>query len=211
MHSLLETYLSEVAAHLRGLPVAGRNEELREMRAHLLSAVEAYQELGETEGEAMESTLRQFGPPSEVGSGLVKAWRRGRGSRQGVLLAAGLSVLLMAPYIAGMIFLEPKMEPIRMLWNAVYPYGDALAIVCAGAVTGWASPKRAVVGTALGMIVLLAIGAASCVNRGIPGGFFGLLLGSLWTTKACWPAVLAAWAGSRSRLAWKGRGRLARG
>ena len=52
MHRLLESYLSEVAAHLSALPVVRRNEELREMRSHLLSAVEAYQERGETEAEA---------------------------------------------------------------------------------------------------------------------------------------------------------------
>ncbi len=211
MHSRLESYLSEVAARLKGLPAVRRNEELREMRGHLLSRVEAYQELGETEQEAIESTLRQFGPPVEVAGGLTRAWRRSCGGRQDVLRAAGCSVLLMAPYIAGMMLLEPKMEPLRMLWVAVYPYGDALAIVCAGAITGWLLPKRAAMGTALGMVVLLAIGAASCINRGIPGGFLGLLLGSLWTTKACWPAVLAAWAGSRWRNARTGRARLARG
>ncbi len=78
MHSLLEAYLSEVAAHLSALPAERRDEELREVRAHLLSAAEAYQELGETEQEAVESTLRQFGPPSQVAGGLTHAWRRGQ-------------------------------------------------------------------------------------------------------------------------------------
>ena len=64
------------------MPVARRNEELREMRAHLLSAVEAYQELGETEQEAVESALRQFGPPPQVAVGLTRAWRRGHGARR---------------------------------------------------------------------------------------------------------------------------------
>ncbi len=80
MHALLETYLSEVADHLGALPVARRNEELREMRAHLLSSVEAYRELGETEQEAVEATLRQFGPAPQVAGGLARAWRRGQGS-----------------------------------------------------------------------------------------------------------------------------------
>ena len=211
MHTLLETYLTEIATHLSALPPKQRAEELREVRAHLLSAVEAYQKLGETEREAVESALRQFGPPPQVGSGLVKAWRHGRGGWQDVLLASGCAVLLMSPYVAGMMLLEPRMEPLRTLWNAVYPYGDVLAIVCAGAVTGWLLPKRATAGTALGMVVLLAVGAACCIHRGIPGGFLDLLLGSLWTTKACWPAVLGAWVGSRRRNAQAGRARLAQG
>lgn len=80
MHSLLEEYLAQVAAQLGPLPVGRRNEELREMRAHLLSAVEAYRELGETESEAVGSTLRQFGPSSQVAAGLTRAWRRGQGT-----------------------------------------------------------------------------------------------------------------------------------
>jgi len=42
MHSLLESYLAEVAAHLSALPAKQRNEELREMRAHLESVFAAY-------------------------------------------------------------------------------------------------------------------------------------------------------------------------
>ena len=80
MHSLLEEYLAQVAAQLSPLPVARRNEELREIRAHLLSAVEAYRELGETEAEAVGSTLRQFGPSLQVAGGLTRAWRLGQGT-----------------------------------------------------------------------------------------------------------------------------------
>lgn len=87
MHSLLEEYLSEVAAHLSALPPSRRNEELREMRAHLLSASEAYQELGDTEQEAVGAILRQFGPPAEVAAGLTHAWCRGQGAWQDVVKA----------------------------------------------------------------------------------------------------------------------------
>ena len=80
MHSLLENYLLEMAAQLSALPPPRRNEELREMRVHLENAIEAYQELGETEQEAVASTLRQFGAPSQVAAGLVRARRREHGS-----------------------------------------------------------------------------------------------------------------------------------
>ena len=80
MHSLLENYLAEVARQLGSLPVKRRDEELWEMRQHLTSTIEAYQELGETEKEAVEATLRRFGSPMEAASGLTRVWRRGHRS-----------------------------------------------------------------------------------------------------------------------------------
>ncbi len=78
MHSLLEAYLGEVAAHLSALPPARRTEELREMRTHLENAVVVGRELGRTEDEAAREALAQFGTPGETGEKLVQAWKRGR-------------------------------------------------------------------------------------------------------------------------------------
>lgn len=75
MHSLLENYLTEVAAHLSALPPSRRNEELREVQAHLESAVAAMQESGAGEAEAVGATLEQFGQAKAVARGFVAAWR----------------------------------------------------------------------------------------------------------------------------------------
>jgi hypothetical protein len=60
MHSLLEAYLSELAAHLSALPTKPRVEELREMRAHLENAVAGYRAQGSTDEEAAQAALAQF-------------------------------------------------------------------------------------------------------------------------------------------------------
>jgi len=127
MHILIEHYLAKVAAQLRSLPVARRNEELREMRQHLLSTVEAHQELGATQQQAVEATLHQFGSSSEAASGLTRAWRRGQGTwldvaKGGLLGAAALwgvvaTCALLGQYVAERsnaltTLLSPHLEPI---------------------------------------------------------------------------------------------------
>lgn len=77
MHSQLEAYLEEVATHLDALPVKQRNEELREMQAHLENAVIVSRELGQSEEEAVANVVMQFGTPEHLGGNLVWAWRRG--------------------------------------------------------------------------------------------------------------------------------------
>ena len=73
MHSLLEDYLSAVAAHLSALPSKQRAEELREMRMHLENAVIVSQELGQSEEEAAQNAVAQFGTPRL--SGGKRLWR----------------------------------------------------------------------------------------------------------------------------------------
>ncbi len=77
MHSLLESYLAEVTRQLGPLPVARRNEELREVRQHLLDAVMVNKERGQGEDEAAASAVEQCGDPEELAHSLVRAWRRG--------------------------------------------------------------------------------------------------------------------------------------
>ncbi len=78
MHTLLESYLAEVAAHLNTLPVKQRTEELGEMRQHLLNAVTVNQELNQSEEDAAASAVAQFGTPKDLSENVVWAWRRGR-------------------------------------------------------------------------------------------------------------------------------------
>ncbi len=96
MHSLLERYLSEVAVHLGPMPVKRRNEELREMRAHLEAAAAAQCELGQSEEDAMRNALVQFGTPDALGQSAVAAWRRGvRRDWRDLASAAALTFALM--------------------------------------------------------------------------------------------------------------------
>jgi hypothetical protein len=76
MHSLLESYLAEVRAKLSPLPLKRREEEMREMRQHLLSAMEANQELGQSADEAVASALADFGTPEKASESVLWAWRR---------------------------------------------------------------------------------------------------------------------------------------
>lgn len=77
MHSLLESYLAEVAAQLQPLPAKRRNEELREMRTHLENAVIINRELGQSDDEAAQNAMAQFGTPEDLGENVVWAWQRG--------------------------------------------------------------------------------------------------------------------------------------
>ena len=71
MHRLLETYLSEVSAHLGALPPKRRAEELREMRTHLENAIVVSHELGRSEAEAAANAVAQFGTARDLGENLV--------------------------------------------------------------------------------------------------------------------------------------------
>lgn len=75
MHKQLEDYLAQVARQIASIPEPRRDEELKEMRAHLLMAVAAYQELGEAEDLAVASALKAFGTPSEASANVLIAWR----------------------------------------------------------------------------------------------------------------------------------------
>ncbi len=117
MHSLLDTYLKEVAGHLAGLPTARRAEELREVRTHLENAVVVNQEMGQSEDEAARTALEQFGTPSELADSLDWAWRREERNRKqrSDWWVAGATVLL------------------GVLGVVVYPHGAALI----GLMGGW--------------------------------------------------------------------------
>ena len=74
MHSLLERYLSEVAAHLSALPSKQSAEELREVQAHLENAIRDTQDKGVSEAEAVVGVLEQSDRRRPSHRAL---WRRG--------------------------------------------------------------------------------------------------------------------------------------
>jgi hypothetical protein len=77
MHNLLEDYLAEVKAKLSALPVKRREEEMREMRQHLLNSVIVNRDFGQSEEESEANAVAEFGPPQESAASLVRAWRQG--------------------------------------------------------------------------------------------------------------------------------------
>jgi len=77
MNTKLDTYLNDVNGVLKALPAERRSTELRELRLHLTEMMEQRQQDGESEAEAVENTLRQFGAPKAVGFGLRSSYFRG--------------------------------------------------------------------------------------------------------------------------------------
>lgn len=159
MHTLLEVYLEQVAAHLSALPPKRRNEELREMRQHLLNAVTVNRELGQSEEDAAVNAVMQFGTPEDLGDNLVWAWRRERTLNQKSLISSALISLLGLCLI---IFVAPSgaayvLDPlvIHHHWSALEIHAfllltyDLPLYSLLGAATGFFFPKRAAQGTSL--------------------------------------------------------------
>ena len=162
MHSLLEAYLEQVAAHLSALPAERRGEELREMRQHLQNAVTVNQELGQSEEEAAANAVMQFGTPEDLGGNLVWAWRRERTLNRRSLfgaiactsglmftLPAAVATLLLPIYSLTGVFHGTS----QWSWMTLYVLGilayDLPAYVLIGMVSGCLFPTRAALGTGL--------------------------------------------------------------
>ena len=185
MHSLLEQYLSEVAAHLSALPPKRRSEELREMRTHLENAAAAHRKLGQSEEDAARNALVQFGTPEALGQSAVAAWRRGvrRDWRDLAGAAACTFALMLATHLI-------------MLWcSAVHSSGFDFGVLVQGGGLGAAVglcnlyfPRRAVSGIELGLILFFV-------------AFFGVfqsgLLGLGETAGSCLGVLVGTWLGMK--------------
>ena len=154
MHSRLEAYLSEVSAHLGALPGKRRDEELREMRAHLEATYAAGLSRGQSEDEAAREAFAQFGTPEELGLETVAAWKRGQDlDRRSLWGAAACALVLM--------FLLPRlMQPLETLFprqfvwkpfslTAFFVFFGGAIFLMTGAVTGLFFPRRTVAGIGL--------------------------------------------------------------
>ncbi len=148
MYKQLEEYLSEVAKGLVVLPPARREEELSEIRQHLLSAVAGSEEKGRTEDEAVQIAVKQFGTPQAVSKQIVSAWRReawkqGMRTQPELILFAVFSLAItlsqvwlsfvagpkvwlwlvpFTPYIGGN-FAHPYMFSLFFTWQAIFAPG----------------------------------------------------------------------------------------
>lgn len=130
MSSLLDAYLEEVAVHLSPLPTERRTEELHEMRQHLLNAAIVNKELGQTEDEAIQHAVAQFGAPEDLGGNLVRAWRRGeeRAKKCRMRRRVRLSALfgtLGAVLFSSLLCLTGNPTP-KESWNRQFPDHSAV-------------------------------------------------------------------------------------
>ena len=160
MHSLLETYLSEVAAHLGALPPSRRSEELREMRTHLENAVIVNRELGQSEDEAAQNAVAQFGTPQDLGDNVVWAWRRGQMLVRKSFLGAIVSTVVLLNLLPFMgVLLYCLLLPFVTWMRGTYHWPEAAVMtflflvidapiwLLIGAASGRIFPKTAVAGT----------------------------------------------------------------
>jgi len=213
MHSLLETYLSEVAAQLSALPAKKCNEELREMRAHLENVFAAYRQQGKTEDEAAQNAVAQFGVPEPVGRDTVLAWRRGqRMNGRSFWGAATLALALTyLPNLPGRVVHLAEPSLLRLtpqgqfeMWR--FELGVVLLLLpsyfLCGVLCGLAFPKRAVVGTALteaSLILLFVTSNYGFLAREIVGETgLAFLYTAEWVLCPV-TAILGAWAVDRGR------------
>lgn len=203
MHKCLEEYLAAVAGQLGPLPVARRNEELREIRQHLANAVFINRELGLAEEEAVASAVEQCGSPKEAAHGLVMAWRRERALERRSFVGAAASTValtLLLPRLAD----APPMQLLLMklllhsAWYVPVTVGLVyLAHGLSGALGGLLFPRRAVAGTLMavtlwyGVLIARVVSGAEWVHQP-----------SVWArdyVEFALLSVLAAWAGARWR------------
>jgi len=214
MHTLLEAYLSEVAAHLSSLPVGCRDEELREMRTHLENAVLVNREQGQTEDEAARAAIAQFGPARDLGENVTCAWRRGE-DRQNRRSLHGAAACTLAVRFFVPLFLSPLMGVSG--WPLLA--SDLGGPIAAGAVSGFLFPRRAVAGTGIGLLahfcLILALGGYWLAHQGQthPAVSVSVVVWNLTGQFVTGGGVslLSAWAGSRWRKSWERPVRLARG
>ena len=91
---LLANYLNEIEHELRDLPANARENEMREIKAHLRALIQVEQQPQEaSEIDATAIALRQFGEPRAIGRKLRRAWERGQSEawwRAGLALAFAL-------------------------------------------------------------------------------------------------------------------------
>ncbi len=235
MHSLLETYLSEVEATLSALPTKQRAEELREMRTHLENAVTVGREMGRTEDEAVADAVAQFGTPEDLGGNIVWAWRRGetRDKRSlwgAATCALALSFLLSNSSLSGTFLDAPVRNAITILgdvlgiwlhiWRFMSPLAPSLISgvllhSLAGGLCGLIFPKRALLGAMLGIMawygISLAILFTVIGTEGLADSPYWCRWMPLEYTTSTLSALGAAWAVSRWRNARISRARLVRG
>ena len=214
MHSLLETYLSEVEATLSALPARRRVEELREMRTHLDNAVIVNRELGQSEDEAVQTAVAQFGMARDLGENVVWAWRRGKRTNRRANFLSFLGAAICVTVLET-VELDLLAIPLNSLThsdaNTSHPWivgfcafsVMAMAMALSGWVSGFAFPRRAVVGATFAVVGQgVGLRVLTFIQYGRPARLLFLhtvvyfLIPNLILYSV---TVLAAWLGGRKR------------
>lgn len=97
----IEETIDRLAAQLPPCVLTGRNGLLKEARAGLQDAAEAYRDAGCSDWEARERAVADFGDPAELSADYIAQLRAGSARRAAVVLGAGYLVVLTAWLIAG--------------------------------------------------------------------------------------------------------------
>ena len=226
MHSLLEQYLSEVALHLGPMPAKRRNEELREMRAHLENAVIVSRKSGQSEEDAARNIVTQFGLPNELGENVVWAWRREQTLNKRSVWGAALctfALLFLTEFSEGP-FVRAYFNLVRTAHlpnpqHALLDY-ELFGLLVAGTITGSFFSKKVIAGSAFGVVIYSAV--SLCFYT-----YWLIQMGHLQQLRPFSPATIVlrflaplvikglatlttAWISSRLRLTWNKRRRMVR-
>lgn len=128
MHKQLEDYLAEVARQIGSIPKPRRDEELREMRAHLDHAVAANREQGQSEDVAVANALDDFGTPVEAALNVVKAWRC-FAWKHGVKTFWQMLSIQSALYIFLILFMSPKASDVH-IFSCCWAFALVVCVLC---------------------------------------------------------------------------------
>lgn len=211
MHSLLEDYLTKVTARLTALPLAHRDEEVRELREHLRNAFAANRAQGQTEDAAALYAMRDFGAPEILGVEVVSAWRRGE-RREGLrsFWGAAVSAVMLSFLLPHLInpLIYASLQHLNAghwpSWAYVMVWIWFIGVpVLVGAMSGLAFPKRAAIGTALAVTACSGYSLISLnlfvSHRHLVMAPNFMVLRTLMSGAACALSIFAAWACSRWR------------
>jgi len=193
VNRLLEEYVAEVRAGMKGIPAERADEEVAELRQHLAAAVEAETLAGKSEEEATLEAVRRFGSARTVGRGLLRAWRRGNPSWLASPLGA-VFVALGTHFVLGrlstLFFTQETVggwigaaysafppEIAEFVLSAVASLQYAVPAALVGAVTGFLSPRRAWQAVAATLLFSFGVGTLWLLAEG--GWFAGIKDGNL--------------------------------
>jgi hypothetical protein len=97
----IEKTIDRLAAQLPPCVLTGRTGLLKEARAGLQDAAEAYRDAGCSDTEARERAVAEFGNPTELSADYIAQLRAGSARRAAVVLGVGYLAILTAWMLAG--------------------------------------------------------------------------------------------------------------
>ena len=202
MQQRLEEYLSQVESELRTVPATQRDDELREMRQHLIDNVTVNQEiLGYDEEQAVATAIEEFGAPQKLAAEVLTVWQRGerRINLRSLVGATLCSTVCFCVASAFVNSVESATAPIvsGMLKQMMFVAWGMLSLAFAGSVTGLLFPRRAIYGTwlALSTIYFVYLCEASV-------GHPASLAMNLYSISVC-TALCGSWTAWWTRLAMR--------